>query len=175
MQNILDIMRREAAAQAAQRQTQAVLVVTSYNPEKHAVKGTLQPYGVESGWIPVATIGIGSGCGVVVGPSIGDQFAVEFQGGDPNSPVAVGRLFSSSDTPPKAESGEVIIKSQFGHEFRLTKDGKLTITAQGDTKLDVTGKLDISASGDTTIAVTGGATISASGALNITGSPINLN
>jgi hypothetical protein len=190
MNELLDILRREAQA-AAQRQQPATLTVTSYNPEKHAVKGTIKPYGIESGWIPIGTAAVGDGFGVAIGPCVGDQFNLEFEGGDPNSARATHRLFSNDAKPPKVESGEVAIFSKFGHKISLTKDNKMVIEAKGDTKINVTeGKCDISTKGDTTlktegkldIEAAGATTIKSSGALNVqgtgavtvTGSPVNL-
>jgi phage baseplate assembly protein gpV len=139
----LDILRREAGVVAGQRRAKSTLVVTSYNPNKHAVKGTLQPYGVETGWIPVGAIGVGSNYGVLVGPNIGDQFSVEFENGDPNSPIATHRLFSSQDTPPVVQSGEILIMSAFSHKITLTKDQKLVIFSQGDMTVQTAGTLNV--------------------------------
>jgi uncharacterized protein involved in type VI secretion and phage assembly len=164
---LLEMIRREAAA-AAQRQHGAVMSVTSYDPDRHAVKGTLHPHDVETGWVPVGTLGVGDGFGVVVGPCIGDQLSVEFQNGDHNTPIIKQRLFSDKAKPPRVESGEVMIITKFGHRILLTKDGKMVIEAKNDTQFNVTeGKLDITIKGDTTIKTDGKLDIEAKGATTL--------
>jgi hypothetical protein len=148
----LDIIRREAFNAVDQRQQKSTLVVTSYDKDRHAVKGTLQPHGVETGWVPIGSQAVGNGFGIASGPSVGDQFNVEFENGDPNAPMATHRLFSTSAKPPSVESGELAIVSQFGHKITMTKDGKLIVESKGDTQFNVTsGKLDITVSGAATI------------------------
>jgi hypothetical protein len=126
----LEIARREAGITSGSRQHASVLVCTSYNPEKHCIKGILQPHGVETGWIPVGIIGAGPNFGVVIGPKAGDpqkldgdQFSIEFENGDPNTPIARHRLSSDQDTPPKVETGEIAIVSKFNHNILMKKDG----------------------------------------------------
>jgi uncharacterized protein involved in type VI secretion and phage assembly len=160
---LLEMIRREAAA-AAQRQHGGTMTVTSYDPDKHAVKGTLHPQDVETGWVPVGTLGVGDSFGVVVGPCIGDQLKVEFENGDPNTPIVKHRLFSDKARPVKVESGEVMIVTKFGHRILLTKDGQMIIEAKNDTQFNVTeGKLDVTIKGDTTIKTEGKLDIEAKG------------
>lgn len=146
---------------AANKSAPLTLVVTSYNPNLPAVKGTLQPYGIESGWMPLASPFVGSGFGIAIGPNIGDQLHVEFMHGDPNSPRATYRITSNSDQPPVAQAGEIVIQAQQGQMIKMTADGKLAITANADTSITISGKLAISAnevdiSGN--VVVTGGIT-----------------
>lgn len=169
-----DIVRREAQA-AVQPQRSATLIVTSYDPKTHSVKGTLKPYGIESGWIPVGTQAVGDGFGIAVGPCVGDQFNIHFENGDQNSPRATHRLFSNDAKPPKVESGEVVIWSKFKHKITLTKDGKMVIEAEGDTKFNVTkGKCDVTVKGDTTIKTDGKAHVESKGDMSVKSSG-NLN
>jgi uncharacterized protein involved in type VI secretion and phage assembly len=195
----LDIIRREAFVAVAQRQQKSTLQVTSYDPKTHSVKGILQPHGVETGWVPVGTAAVGDGFGVAIGPGVGDQFHVEFENGDPNAPMATHRLFSTAAKPVNVESGEVAIVSKFKHTIKLTKDGKMVIEADGDTRLNVmSGTLDIHANGDTslktdaklavestgdmsvkssgklTVEASGDALIKGSGPVTVQGSPLTL-
>jgi hypothetical protein len=115
----LDVVRREAQHVVDARERKSTLVATGYNPDTHSVKGILVPHGVETGWVPIATHGIGNGWGIVVGPKVGDpqkldgdQFDVEFEFGDPNTPVARHRVFSNPDKPPVVQSGEILLKHE---------------------------------------------------------------
>lgn len=92
------------------------------------------PHGVATGWIPIGIIGAGPNFGIVIGPKAGDskkldgdQFSIEFENGDPNTPVARHRLASSQDKPPQVETGEIAIVSQFNHNIVMKKDGSLSI------------------------------------------------
>jgi hypothetical protein len=140
----IEIARREAGITSGSRQTPLTLVTTSYNPKIYAIKGILQPHGVATGWVPIGVIGAGQNFGVVIGPKAGDakkldgdQFSLEFENGDPNTPIARHRLSSSQDTPPQVETGEIAIVSQFNHNILLKKDGSLSIVTNDK---DVAGK-----------------------------------
>lgn len=139
----IEIVRREAGVMSASRASPTVLVCTSYNPKKHAVKGILQPYGIETGWIPIGIIGAGANFGVVIGPRAGDakkldgdQFEITFDGGDPNTPIARHRLSSDKDIPPEVKSGELAIVTRFKHSIMMTKDGSMTIVTSDKYKDD---------------------------------------
>lgn len=93
---------------------------------------------MESGWIPIGTQHIGNGFGLAIGPKAGDakkldgdQFNVEFENGDPSTPIATHRLFSKQDKPPKVESGEMMLKRQDGGHLFFDKDGAITVTHKG--------------------------------------------
>lgn len=130
----LDVVRREAQHVADARERKSTLVATGYNPDTHSVKGILVPHGVETGWVPIATHGIGNGWGILVGPKVGDpqkldgdQFDVEFEFGDPNTPVARHRVFSNPDKPPRVESGEILIKHNSLGNLYFKKDSSVLL------------------------------------------------
>src|SRR6201984_3451203 len=129
----LEIVRREAGVVGGQRDKKITLVATGYNPQTHAIKGMLVPHGVETGWIPIATLSTGNGFGVLVGPNVGDpqkldgdQFDIEFENGDPNTPIARNRLFSDSQKPPTVQSGEILLMHPTGHHFFFDAKGNMT-------------------------------------------------
>lgn len=131
---IVDVIRREVAMQIAQRQVKGTLVCTSYDPDKHAIKGMLMPHRVETGWIPIGSHHIGNGFGMLVGPKPGsaekldgDQFDIVFDQGDPNTPIAALRLFSAKDKPPRVESGEMLLRHESGNSFLFDKNKEITI------------------------------------------------
>ena len=166
MNGLLDVYRREAAIQASRGRSPLTLVVTSYNPNLPAVKGTLQPYGIESGWMPLASPFVGSGFGIAIGPAIGDQLHVVFMHGDTNSPRATYRITSNSDQPPVAQAGEIVIQAAQGQTIKMTADGKLSIVANGDTTVSITGKLNLTSTGKLSLT---GSEVDVSGNLVVTG------
>lgn len=154
----LDIIRREALNVAKHGQQKSTVICTSYNPNTHAIKGILVPHGVETGWIPLAAIHIGNGYGVLVGPKVGDpekldgdQFDVDFEFGDPNTPIAKHRMFSTPDAPPVVQSGEILLMHQKGAKLYFEEDGSVTLDTNnnpltintGSGKLAINGTVDI--------------------------------
>lgn len=87
------------------------LLVTSYDPNTHSVKGTFQPDLVPSGWIPIGTGGASrSGISHVTGPGIGDLAVIHATENDPEAAHVGGWLHNDIDQPPKAQSGQHIIQ-----------------------------------------------------------------
>lgn len=135
MDGFLDNIRREAQHAIAARQWKGTMVVTAYNSKTHAVKGILVPSEVETGWVPIAVQQAGDGYGVMSGPNVGskekldgDVFDVEFENGDPNTPIAKHKHFSASDNPPEVKSGETLIKHQTGGSTHFKSDGTIITT-----------------------------------------------
>ena len=153
-EEFLNLIRREIERSKANSAQTKPALVTAYDPDRHAIKATLQPEGVETGWFPIATHAIGNGYGLTVGPQIGDQIKVGFDDGDINTPHMMGRVHSDTDRPPKALPGETLLQHSNG--------GKISLTAAGAT---------VSIGGTTfNIAPSGAVTINAgSNPVNITG------
>ena len=142
MDEIIEIVRREAANVFAQLHMKSTLVATSYDPKKHAVKGMLMPHNVESDWIPIGALHIGNGFGVLVGANCGskekldgDQFDVEFERGDPHNPIAKHRVFSVADQPPEVQSGEMLLMHQSGNKLFFDQGKNLTVQHHAGAKL----------------------------------------
>lgn len=129
---LLNLIRREAHRVVAQRSTPRVGLVSAYDPDRHAVRVRLQPEDVESGWIPLTEGHIGNGYGIAIGPNIGDQLEVQFQGADGETGRVVGRLYSNEDRPPRVEAGEVLIRHQSGSRILIDKNGVVTIESDQD-------------------------------------------
>lgn len=136
--DLLNIMRREAGRGDSLRKHSQTLLVSSYDPKAHAIKGTYQPDGKESGWVPIGTSQIGGGYGLAIGPKVGDQFEIAFRGGDVESPYVVGRLYSDKDVPPKVESGEAKLRHESGSQIFLNKDGEVLLTQKDGAHVNLT-------------------------------------
>jgi uncharacterized protein involved in type VI secretion and phage assembly len=87
---------------------------------------------VESHWARIATIGGGSGRGMVFQPEVNDEVLVAFEHGDPRRPVILGGLFSKKNQLPKPDQSNVgensavkfrRITSRRGHAIELA-DGE---------------------------------------------------
>ena len=165
---------------AAGRYTERHGIVTSYDPKNYLAKVTFQPEGQESGWLPIETGHIGEGYGIVIGlqqggvnaqgqggqagsqqNNQGDQVVVRYQEGDFESGKIVQRVHSDQDTPPQAQSGEIIIWTKFqksggqspdaaqggqggeGQKIYLKNDGSITVTDGNGATTVYDGKGDI--------------------------------
>ncbi|MCJ2084593.1 phage baseplate assembly protein V [Methylobacterium sp. E-005] len=129
------IYRREAQRATGGRQHKGTMAVTAYNPQIHAAKGVLLPSMVETGWVPLASHHAGDGYGVMVGPNAGsatdldgDWMDVEFENGDPNTPIAKHKHFTQADNPPVVQSGEILVKHQTGGSTLHKADGSIVTT-----------------------------------------------
>ncbi len=179
MDDLLEIIRREISAVLGNRQFKNTLIATSYDKERHAVKGILVPSGVETGWVPIGTIGVGNGFGVVVGPKVGsaekldgDQFDIEFENGDPNTPIARHRFFSDKDKPPQVESGEILVQHEKGHKLFFAKDGSVSLYHKekgGEIKFDKDGNISIDAKDQNINVNAGNGTVKIKGTIDING------
>lgn len=127
---IRDVVQQEIAREKASNPGIKAAEISAYDANRHAIKATLHPDEIETGWFPVGTSHVSSGGGVVHGPSVGDQIMVGFLDGNINAPVHLGRLHSDKEQPPIAQSGEIIFK-QGGVVFKITASG-ITITGNVD-------------------------------------------
>lgn len=147
-----DSIKLHAAVQVAGIGQARHAIVTSVDPVAHAVRVSMQPDGLESGWIPDSTLAAGS-LRIMCPSEIGTQVIVVPVEGDAEHPVVVGRLFDTSTLPAlgpmsskPVQAGEIAIVSQNGAFIHLANDGISlggTIRVQGD--LDVSG--DVIAAG----------------------------
>lgn len=108
--------------------------ISSYDASSHAVKVTVQPVDpvvgpIDSNWMPLGAIGIGNGWGVAVGPQIGDQVLVIYEGGDFSSGTIVARIFSVAQQAPAVPSGEIWAVHQAGAFLKFHNDGTVALSA----------------------------------------------
>ena len=148
--DLQDVMRAYAAQAVAARQFKGTLVTTGYNPQTHAVKGILVPHGIETGWIPIAAVHAGNNYGIACGPKVGDaqaldgdQYDIEFDFGDPNTIVARHRQFSTPDSPPQVQSGEMVVMHESGNKIFFAQDKSMVIVGQSgsQTKIHTDGRI----------------------------------
>lgn len=152
MQDMLNAMRREAERVGANIAHPRMALVSSYNPDTYQVKVQMQPENYESGWMPLASPGVGSGFGVFVPPAIGDQVVIIHQEGNSGSPVAMAGVYNDTDRPVVQGIGgcpanEIRIVHKSGARLRMLSDGTIEIQQQGGTRLQLNpdGTVDLNA------------------------------
>lgn len=100
-------------------------VVSSVDPGSFSARVNMQPEGVLSGWLPIASAWVGSGWGMACLPSPGDQVLVLSQEGNAEHGIVVARLWSSARPPPPAPVGEFWLVHQSGSFIKLHNDGSI--------------------------------------------------
>jgi phage baseplate assembly protein gpV len=101
--------------------------ISGYDPGSHSVKVTIQPEGFDTGWIQLTALGVGNGWGVLVGPQLGDEVSVAFDGGDLNLGHVTGRHFNDTAPPPAVPAGETWIVHQSGSLLKFHNDGTVSV------------------------------------------------
>lgn len=167
----------------------------------------------ESDWARVVHVGAGKDRGLQVLPEVDDEVLVGFEHGDRRSAFVLGGLYNGVDVPPRdrpvASSGAVdlrVWRSRTGHEVVLddtdgagqvvvrtaddavvvtldvasrslsvTCDGDVKVEAQGAVQVDAKGDLTVSAQGSASISGKSGLTLESSGKVTVKGSAIALN
>ena len=129
--DLVNMIHAEVERQLAARYQKRVVYVTSYDPERHAFKGAVQPGGQETGWIPIEAQHVGNGFGVLNAPIVGDCYEVTFQEGDLETGRGASRLHSDEDKPPRIEAGEMLLKHQSGSTIFFDKSGNVHIKSKG--------------------------------------------
>jgi len=127
MEEIANLIMREVARQISMIARPRHLLVTSYDPNANAIKGTFEPEGIPSGWIPLGTLGASMrGISEQVGPMpgsasdvLGDLALVLYAEGDPEAAHVLGFLHNDVDRPPGAQSGQSIVKHNPSGVMRL--------------------------------------------------------
>lgn len=121
-------------------------IVQSIDPLKANVRVLMQPEGVLSGWLPVMSMMIGTGWGVLSLPLPGDQVVIIADNGYGDHGIVIGALYSDQQTPPTALPGEVLIKHQTGANIHITAAGQISLTDASGTSvtLNDTGNVMIS-------------------------------
>ncbi|GIG41154.1 VgrG-related protein [Cellulomonas phragmiteti] len=167
----------------------------------------------ESDWARVVHVGAGNDRGLQILPEVDDEVLVGFEHGDRRSAFVLGGLYNGVDVPPRdspvASSGTVdlrVWRSRTGHEVVLddtdgagkvvvrtagdtvvvtldvaaksvsvTCDGDVKVDAQGTVQVDAKGDLKVAAQGSASITGAAGLTLESSGKVTVKGATIALN
>ena len=124
-------------------------IVSAVDPTAHAVKVTVQPEGVVSGWIPDPGVAC-SGLRIACPAEVGTQVLLVPVEGDAEHPVIVARLFDTTVLPPKSPiTGRPVQPGEIGI---FLADGTALHLASGAVSIKGTLHVDgaIVATGDVT-------------------------
>ncbi len=130
MDRFLNALKATAGAMDRSTAQPRFGIVTSVDPTRPAVRVSLQPEGVITGWLPVLSPWVGAGWGLSCPPTPGDQVLVLAQEGDSEHGIVAGLAWSDTARTPQAPSGELWLVHQSGAFIKLSNDG--TIRLQGD-------------------------------------------
>lgn len=144
---MLNVMRGQGAMASQGGQFTRLGIVSAYNPRAHSIKVQFPPDGSETGWIPLGTLWSGNNWGLYAAPNINDQVEVTFQDGGQNAGLAGLRFYDAQNAPLSVPAGEFWVVHKSGQFFKLTNDGKASlsdahgasITLNGDGTLTTTG------------------------------------
>lgn len=128
-------MRAEGAMASSWQVHGRYATVTSYDPATYSAKVMLQPQNVESGWLPIKSAQIGNGWGIYSPPAIGDQVFVQFQEGGVEAGIITGSVYSDTDKPAAAPSGEIWLVHKSGASIKLLTNGNVAINSAGEVDL----------------------------------------
>ncbi|GIM47044.1 hypothetical protein DNHGIG_25930 [Collibacillus ludicampi] len=123
-------------------------IVTSVDPNPpYKVKVMLEPYGIESGWLKVATPYVGNGFGFVFPPPAeGTPVKVIFDLGDIKNGVVIGSVFNDNVKMPSVPYGAAGLVHQSGSSIIFNPDGSVVLSGAngGSLTIDKTGAVSIS-------------------------------
>jgi phage baseplate assembly protein gpV len=139
MSDWIETIKLHAAVQTASLGQARHGIVTSVDPVAHAVKVTVQPEGLETGWIPDGAMAA-SGLRIACPSEIGTQVLILPVEGDAEHPIVVARLFDvtlvapvSPATGRQVQPREIGIFQSNGNYLHLAKDG---LYLKGDLSVD---------------------------------------
>ena len=145
----LDVMRREAQRAMSDKAFVRIGQISSYDPNRYQAKCLIYPEMHETGWLAIGTKLVGSGYGMLIGPTQGDLVLVHFVDGDYNMGIIGDSFFTAAMPPPSpVESGEVLILHASGSFFKIPVDGDLDLSTVANMNLTVAGNLVANVSGN---------------------------
>ena len=127
IEGLMNAVRQAAAIQGMDRAAVRHGIITGYDPTTHAVKVTIQPEDIVTGWLPLQALAVGAGWGAVFAPTLGEQVQVSFQEDDSTLGTVGLRFFNDEDAPPQVPAGEWWLLHKNGASIKFTADGKLTV------------------------------------------------
>ena len=160
MKRLLNQVRIQAQAALSDRSSVKTGLVSGYDATNYSVKVTLQPENIETGWLPLLSPWVGNGWGMFCAPSIGDMVEVQFEQGGAEAAFACMRFYNNTDRPLSVPSGEFWLVHKLGQSFKLTNDGKVTVTDKAGSVIVMNGD------GTGTVTFGGGLTINANTTIN---------
>jgi phage baseplate assembly protein V len=172
---LANAMRLQALRALSDKVTTLTGNVTNYDPNRYAVKVTLQPDNISTGYIPLAAHWVGNGWGLFMPPNIGDQVSVTFEGGNLNAGFAESRFYNAGNLPVPVQSGEFLLQHKTGSLLHFKNDGSVDVTSNAAMVLNVGGNLQATVGGNIQLDASDGtaeitaSTLTVNGKLVVTG------
>ena len=150
--HVEDAMRRQAQRMIDAKSFTKIGVVTGFDARRYAAKVLLKPDDVETGWLPIGSLLVGNGWGIVAPPSLGDQVEVNFLDGNLQAGVIGARFYSAKSAPMGgSKPGEFMLVHASGSRLRFLEDGTVELESAGNLDLNVGGDLTMSVDGELSI------------------------
>jgi hypothetical protein len=169
--DIEDLVRRIVDQTLTRQAHPRIAMVTSYDPNRHSIKAKQMPEGHETGWMPIGTMYVGNGFGVVAGMNAGDQVIVGYHEGDIESPFVLGRVHSDQERPPVAQSGEIVIQTS-NSMIKIDQAGNLTQNASGSVSTSAGGSLSMSGATSVSLDTQGATSLTGNGQFTYNGQSV---
>lgn len=126
-------------------------LITSYDAKNYCAKVSIQPDGVETGFLPIFTPWVGNGWGMFCPPTAGDMVLVLFQEGSFEAGLIVLAAYNDADRPLTVSPGEFWLVHSTGSFIKLKNDGSinintnqnLSVTCSGTTNINSTGNVNV--------------------------------
>ena len=161
----LDVMRREAQRVMGDKAFVRIGEISSYDPVRYQAKCLVYPEKHETGWLAIGTKMVGSGYGMLIGPTQGDLVLIHFADGDYNMGIIGDGFFTNAMAPPSGiQSGEVLILHSSGSYFKLPNSGDIEFSTPANANLTVGGNLTATVTGNVDLTASGNLTANANGA-----------
>jgi uncharacterized protein involved in type VI secretion and phage assembly len=131
-----NVIRQEAQRATADLSLPRAGIVTHYDPAHHTARVELQPEGILTGYLPIATPWAGNGWGFFAPPLLGQVVDVHFHQGGREAGYIVGRFFSNITKPLPVQAGEFWLVHQTGSFFKFHNDGSVEASANTNMTLN---------------------------------------
>jgi phage baseplate assembly protein V len=150
MRQILNAVRLQIQRALASQISSRFGSITSFDPNTFTARVMLQPDNILTGWLQVSCPWIGNGWGMFAPPNIGDLVDVLYTNSDIQSGVIALRSYNQVNKPLPVVSGEFWLVHAKGGFFKLTNDGKVSISDGKGATLTLNGDGTITVAGPTT-------------------------
>jgi len=142
-----DHMRRQAMLARGAYTDPCLGVITSLDSANYCAKVRIEPDGVETGWLPIASVWVGAGWGLFAPIPVGTQVEVIFSESNPEIGIITGAIFDDAHRPLDCPEGEFWLVHQSGTCLRLENSGRFYGKAVAGFELEgdvnITGNLTV--------------------------------
>lgn len=146
MAKFIDAMKLNAAAALKHNVSVKIGLVTSYNRNRYAVRVSLQPEEVVTGWLPIFSPMVGNGWGFIAPPGVGTVAAVLFVDGQIDAGFVCLFGFGQVYRPPAndVEPGGFLFYTKAGANIKVSATGDVEIKAAAGRVVSVASDTSIS-------------------------------